>query len=330
MNEIRNKVLLELEQNFTSEQLQMIDLAVAKAMRGYRIEREETLPAIADDTLPVEIKEFLIRKDLKGCSADTCKLYESVLTDFTNRIKKNIRETSDTDILAFLDYRMHSCGVTARTAEGNRLILSSFFTYMHETGKMDHNPSRTVDPVKYKATIRQPLSDIELERARNSCNTLRERAIFETLYSTGARVSEIEKLNRDDIDFKNRCAIVVGKGNKERYVFFSAKALVAVEDYLKTRTDENLALFVCSRAPHNRLKKGSIEAEIKKIGERSGIERNLFPHLLRHTFATNLLYHGAKLDEVSEMLGHRSVETTKIYAKTSKEEMINSHRKYVA
>lgn len=330
MNEIRNRVLLQLEQNFTSEQLQMIDLAVAKAMQGYKIEQEETLPAVMRSTVPVEIKEFLIRKDLKGCSSGTHKLYESTLTDFAYRIRKNIREATDVDILAFLDYRIRSCGVAARTAEGNRLILSSFFTFMHETGKMNYNPSRTVDPVKHKKTVRKPLSDIELEHVRNSCQTFRERAIFETLYSTGARVSELEKLNWADVDFKNRCAIVVGKGNKERYIFFNAKALVAIENYLKIRTDNNAALFVCSRFPYNRLKKGSLETEIKRIGERSGIGRDVFPHLLRHTFATDMLYHGAKLDEVSEMLGHKSVETTKIYAKTNKEEMKSSHKKYVA
>lgn len=129
-NEIRNKVLITLRENFTTEQLHMIDMAIAKALVGYKVEKEETLPALVGDEIPVEIKEFLIRKELKGCSVGTYIQYEYILKDFVFRINKNIREVRDTDVLAYLDYRMNSCGVSARTANGNRLILSSFFTYL--------------------------------------------------------------------------------------------------------------------------------------------------------------------------------------------------------
>ena len=329
-NEIRNTVLITLRSNFTTEQLQMIDMAVAKALVGYKIEKEETLPAVVGSEIPVQIKEFLIRKELKGCSKGTYAQYEYILTDFAMRLQKNMCEVKDTDILAYLDYRINVCGVSPRTASGNRLILSSFFTYMHDTGKMQYNPMKTVDPIKYQAKVREPLNDIELERARNSCETLREKALFEVLYSTGARVSEVAELNYTDIDTISRTAIITGKGNQQRHIFFNAKALIAIENYLKTRTDDNPALFVGELSPRKRLSKGSIEAIIRKIGLRSGINRPLFPHLLRHTFATDMLTHGAKIDEVSEMLGHKKLETTKIYAKTSKMSLKEAHRKFAA
>lgn len=330
MNDIRNKVLLQLENNFTVEQLQMIDLAVAKSMCGYKIEPEETLPAVINEQIPADIKEFIVRKELRGCSDETTKLYLHVLMKFFYVVRKDLRGVKDVDILSFLDRRIHVDGVSLATAEANRLVLSSFFTFMHETGKISCNPSRTVDPIKREATVRTPLDDMELERVRNACRTPREKAMLEVLYSTGARVSEVAKLNIADIDVKNRYAIVLGKGKKERYIYFNAKALIAIDEYLKTRTDNTPALFVRSRAPFDRLGKGTIEADIKRIGERAGIGRNIFPHLLRHTFATDMLYRGAELDEVSELLGHAKLETTKIYAKTSNEKMKLTHRRYAA
>ena len=329
-NEIRNKVLITLRENFTTEQLHMIDLAVAKALVGYQIDKEETLPAVIGDEIPVEIKEFLIRKELKGCSKGTHALYEYVLKDFAFRLNKNIRETKDTDILAYLDYRIKSCGVSERTANGNRLILSSFFTYMHDTGKMSHNPIKTVDSIKFKAKVRQPLSDMELERVRNACETLREKALFEVLYSTGARVSEITNLDYTEIDVNARSAIITGKGNQERHIFFNAKSLIAIDAYLKSRDDDSQALFVSEKSPYKRLSKCAIEQIIRRIGERAGIGRAVFPHLLRHTFATDMLAQGAKIDEVSEMLGHKKLETTKIYAKTSKTSLEAAHRRFAA
>lgn len=329
-NEIRNKVLITLRENFTTEQLHMIDMAIAKALVGYRIEKEETLPAIVGDEIPAEIKEFLIRKELKGCSAGTYVQYEYILKNFAFRINKNIREVKDTDVLAYLDYRMNSCGVSARTANGNRLILSSFFTYMHDTGKMSYNPMKTVDPIKFKAKVREPLSDIELERVRNACQTLREKALFEVLYSTGARVSEIVGLDYTNIDISSRSAIITGKGDQERHIFLNAKSLLAIDNYIKSRNDNQSALFVGDVSPHKRLSKASIESIIRDIGKRAGLNRPLFPHLLRHTFATDMLAQGAKIDEVSEMLGHKKLETTKIYAKTSKASLETAHRRFAA
>lgn len=330
MDEIRNKALILLKDNFTNEQLQMIDLAIAKAMVGYKVEKEETLPATVDSGIPLEVKEFLIRKELKGCSKGTYEQYEYILKDFSMRINKQIREVKDTDILAYLNYRINVCKVSARTANGNRLILSSFFSYMHDTGKISYNPMKTVDPIKYKEKVREPLSDIELEKVRNSCDSLREKALFEVLYSTGARVSEIVGLNYTDINFESRCAIITGKGDQERLIFFNAKAILAIENYMKSRKDSNEALFVSNVAPYKRLSKASIENTMHEIGIRSGINRPLFPHLLRHTFATDMLAHGAKIDEVSEMLGHKKLETTKIYAKTSKTLLKTTHRRFAA
>lgn len=328
--EFRNSVMTTLEGNFTSEQLKMIDLAIAKALRGYKMEKEETLPACYGQDRPFVVQEFLARKRMKGCSDGTIKQYTMLLDDFSTWANKDLTLIKDIDILVYLDYVKSTREVSNRTLEGKRLILSSFYTFMHDTGKIAVNPLRSVEPVKYKETVREPLNDIELEKVRNACVTEREKALFEVLYSTGARISEIIGLNRSDIDQNSRVAVITGKGDQERYIFFNAKALLAVENYLKTRTDENEALFVGAISPYNRLGKTSLEKIVKDLGERAGINRPVFPHLLRHTFATDLLAHGAKIDQVSQMLGHKQIDTTKIYAKTSTDMMRMTHKMYVA
>lgn len=330
MTEIRNKVIAALENNFTAEQLKMIDVALSKVLIGYKIEVEETLPSVVGDLRPIEVQEFLARKKMKGCSDGTIKQYAMLLDDFSVWAQRKLSQIRDIDILVYLDYVKTTRKISSRTLEGKRLIISTFYTYMHESGKMSYNPSKGVDRIKYKERVREPLNDIELEKVRNACRTPREKALFEVLYSTGARVSEIASLNRSDVDQTSRSTIITGKGDQERHIFFNAKAILAVEEYLKTRTDQNEALFVADINPHRRLGKTSIEKIIRELGERSGVNRPVFPHLIRHTFATDMLSRGAKIDQVSKMLGHKRIDTTQIYAKTSAESMRMVHKMCVA
>lgn len=329
-NEIRNRVLVELGDNFTSEQLKMIDLAVAKALFGFVIKKEETLPVVADDASQMMIKEFIARKKIKGCAKGTIKLYQSVVKDFASYIRKDLNKVIDIDILMYLDYVETKKRLAKRTMDSKRLVLSSFYTFMHTTGKMNYNPMSTIDRIKSKENVRQPLTDIELEKVRNACVTLREKALFEVLYSTGARVSEVASMNFADIDKEHRSIVILGKGNYERVVYFNAKSMLAIENYMTSRTDDNPALFVQNKAPHKRLGRSAIEVIVHKLGLRSSIGRRVFPHLMRHTMATDALSRGAKIDEVSALLGHKKLETTKIYAKINAATLKMAHTKCLA
>nr|WP_185911978.1 site-specific tyrosine recombinase/integron integrase [Clostridium sp. Marseille-P7770] len=331
--EIRNRVMVELGDTFTVEELHMIDLAVAKALQGVRIEKEETLPMLVDSSQSMFVREFMARKRIKGCRPRTIEAYEGLLKEFSgwaDAARRPLDQVKDIDILIYLDWVKTKNKVSDRTLENKRLILSSFYAFMHDTGKMAWNPTRTVDPVKYAAKVRHPLTDMELEKVRNTCETPREHALFEVLYSTGCRVSELVQINISDIDFQKRSLVVIGKGNKERYVFLNAKAIYAIQKYMNSRDDDNPALFVWNNKPHNRCSKAAVETVIRDLGKRSGIGRPLFPHLLRHTFATDLLAHGAKIYEVSQMLGHAQIETTKIYAKLGSNALSNAHAQYLA
>ena len=151
----------------------------------------------------------------------------------------------------------------------------------------------------------------------NSCNTLREKAILDFAYSTGCRVGEIVKANKSDINWSERSLYIIGKGDKQRKVYFSARAKISMLKYLESRKDNNSALFVSSKKPYGRLGEATIQREVKRVGERTPNKTHVFPHRIRHTFASNAINSGVSLTALQNLLGHEDANTTIIYAKTS-------------
>ena len=311
---IRDRVLALLEPNLNPEQLAMVDRAVAEALKGCKVEPEETLPAVMNGAMP-EAKEFLARKKSKGLAEGTLEQYEMVLKAFCLATPKAIQDIKDWDILKFLDQYESIRHIGKRRKDTMRVILNGFFRYMTDSGRVRVNPMATVEAIKFRKKVRQPLTPVEFERLRRSCKTARESAIVELLFATGCRVSEIIALNREDVNYENKQIKVVGKGDKERFVFLNAPAIVALDNYFKVRRDHNEALFVSVRAPYERIDKAAIRKIIRRIGERAGIGRRVYPHLIRHTIATHLYTHGLRLEDLQVFLGHASADTTRIYAK---------------
>lgn len=277
--------------------------------------------------LETEIRHYLLRKKSKGLSSGSIEQYSIALNALKNYLTIPLQSITDWDILEFLDTYEKTRKISKHRKENIRIILNGFFRYETDMGNISKNPMCTIDAIKYRKKTRIPLSDIELELLRNSCSNYRDKAILEFLFSTGCRVSEVVSLNKSDINFTSRNVKVLGKGDKERIVFLNAAAIVSLTKYFNSRTDEDEALFVCIRKPYTRLKKCSIEKVIKKLGEKAGLERNVYPHLIRHTTATYLLNHGMNLEEVQLILGHESVDTTRIYAKSDTTLLMNSYKK---
>ena len=174
------------------------------------------------------------------------------------------------------------------------------------------------------------MSQLDLEKIRLSCETKRERAIVEMLYSTGCRVSELEHLNISDVNFETKEVVLFGKGNKHRTSYLNAKAEVALKDYLEDRKDVNQALFVYDRKPYERLKKSGIELIIRKIMQRTdGLTTHVTPHVFRHTTATMAIDRGMNVVDVSRLLGHSRIETTMEYITDNSESVKNNHKTYI-
>lgn len=271
----------------------------------------DTAPALSQ-----EIEKYLHRKRAKGLKEGSIEQYSIVLNALLNYTTKDLPDITDWDIIEFLDDYELSRGVSKRRKENMRVILNGFFRYETDKGNINSNPMVSIDSIKYKKNTRMPLTDIEFELLREACISLRDKALLEFFFATGCRVSEVERLNITDIDFNNRSLKVLGKGDKERIVFLNASSIVALNNYLENRKGNSEALFISERSPYQRIKKATIEKCIRSIGERSKVERKVYPHLIRHTTATYLLNHGMKLEEVQMVLGHDSMDTTRIYAKS--------------
>ncbi len=287
--------------------------------------RPSQLPGANPDAQE-KIEFFLSTKKLEGLSQCTLAGYRQELKIFAQKVNKRIDQINTLDIRSYLGQFEH---LKASSISKKLSILKSFFGWLNSEEMVVRDPTKKIKPPKKEQRLPKSLAIEELELLRESCKTYRERALMEVLYATGGRLSEIQQMNRDDINYQTMSTLVIGKGNKQREVFFSFKAMYHLKKYLMTRLDNEPALFITERKPYRRLSQRSIQRVIKTIAERSGIQKNVHPHIFRHTFATLTLNNGADISSVQALLGHENPATTQIYAQVSAERKKEQHRKYL-
>lgn len=326
-DELLNDLMVELNGKVSDEQLEFICNEVRICAQSYSISKVGTEVAVIEG-YPKELEIFLVAKKIEGRSMGTLDLYKSRLEDMFNVIGKPLRDLTSNDLRLYMyNYQVNN-GVSDRTLDCCRLVLSSFFKWCFDEGYIDKNPCASIRPIHYEAKPREPLSDLEMETLRRGCVTPRDAAVIETLYCTGCRCSELTGLDRADVDFKTREVKLFGKGKKHRCSYLSARGVIALQEYLESRVDDNDALFVGSKRPWARLGNGGIEWIVTCVAKRSGIEE-VYPHRIRHTFATDALDSGMDVTDLQSILGHNSVDTTLIYAKVNPENAHNAHRKHI-
>ena len=275
------------------------------------------------------LKSFLSAKQLEGCSARTIQAYGVALKKMYNLIDKNVDEITTDDLRKYLfDYK-NTSNPSKTTIDNLRRIFSSFFAWLEEEDYILKNPVKRIHKVKSGKVVRETLSDENLELLRDSCDNLRDKAMFEMLLSTGIRVGELVNLNISDVDFVEREAIVYGKGDSQRIVYFDAKAKLSLKKYLDSRVDDNPALFVQFRRPWNRLGIRGVEKRIRDLGLKCNIE-NVHPHRFRRTLATKAIDKGMPIEQVQKLLGHTQIDTTMHYAMVDQSNVKISHRKYIS
>ncbi|WP_193774768.1 site-specific tyrosine recombinase/integron integrase [Vallitalea guaymasensis] len=277
--------------------------------------------------IPDKIYLYLVSKKLEGLSVSTLKNYRYLLNMFAENNHKCITSITSIDIKIFLAKLVESKGLKKSTYESYIACYKSFFGWLQEQEYIAKNPMGCIKYPRRDKNLRKALTLEDIEKLRDACITYRERALFEFLLSNGCRVSEIVSLSIKDIDWGKMEFVVIGKGNKERKCFFTYKAKYYLEKYINNRDGQTEWLFVGKRVPYNPIKIRAIEKEISNLGKRIGIE--IYPHLLRHTFATIMLQNGAKLEAVQELLGHETPDTTQIYAKLNTTIIHNQHRAYM-
>ncbi|MDR7240490.1 tyrosine-type recombinase/integrase [Neobacillus drentensis] len=206
-------------------------------------------------------------------------------------------------------------------------FIKSLFRWSHEEGHILKNPAAKLKEPKVGKRIPKFLTEREIEYLREACDIPMEKALFEFMFSTGCRIGEIVSLDKNRINWSNRSAIVLGKGDKEREVYFNIRCEICLKRYLDNRQDNDPAIFVTERKPH-RMSIAQMRYIVKRISDRAEISKVIHPHQLRHSYATHLLNNGAPLDVIQSLLGHQKSETTKIYAQLSGSLRQELYRKY--
>ena len=271
---------------------------------------------------------YIAAKRVEGCSEKTLRYYESTIRNMLLSVGKLAKEISTDDLRWYLDSYQRRNNASKVTVDNVRRILSSFFSWLEEENLILKSPVRRIHKVKTGKTVKETYTDEALEIMRDHCENTRDLAIIDLLSSTGMRVGELVKLNREDINFQERECIVFGKGDKERKVYFDARTKIHLQRYLDSRRDTDPALFVTLQAPHNRLMISGVEIRLRELGRRLGIPK-VHPHKFRRTLATMAIDKGMPIEQVQQLLGHQSVDTTLQYAMVNQNNVKISHHRFI-
>lgn len=342
-NELTEKIIMMLAGKGVS--IAEIPQELTIILADYEIAPRETSLAIrGEDKNKVYLQKFLIAKTVKGCTDRTLKLYKEEVWKILCHINKPVDEITSDDIRLYLAIRQKKDGITKRTADNELRYLRTFFTYLIAEELITKNPVARIEKIKGDKVKRKAFTELEVERIRDACKNEWETAAVEMLLSTGCRVSELVSIKISDInDGQLR---IFGKGNKERIVYMNARAIVAVEKYLKKRKDDNPYLFPGGffGRPETKCRNwyenpkcvdenkpcctGTVEGKVRTIAKRAGV-KEAHPHKFRRTCATFALRRGMPIEQVSQMLGHEQIGTTQIYLDLTEEDLKQAHKKYV-
>ena len=330
---MKEKLILEISNSMAEilsvEQLAKLNGVLLKSIGKYTVSMgEEQAPSLAtsNETL---LKAFLSAKQVEGCSQPTIRYYGNTIKLLANNMPKRFTDFTTEDIRAYLAVFQKKHNATKVTVDNVRRIFSSFFSWLEEEDFILKNPVRRIHKVKTGTQVREVLSDESLESIRDTCTRSRDLAMVDLLASTGMRVGELVKLNREDINFTERECVVFGKGNKQRIVYFNARAKIHLQQYLNERSDQNEALFVSLNNPQKRLQISGVEVRLRKIGREANVPR-VHPHKFRRTLATMAIDKGMPVEQVQKLLGHVKIDTTMHYAMVSQNNVKLSHRRFIS
>lgn len=321
-------IMMEIEQRMNShlDNIQMKKLhEVLESCFSVYYSNSEVDGQLSDQQL---VEAFISAKRVEGCSEKTLHYYSTTINSVTKAIEKPVRRILTDDLRIYLASYQQDRGVSKITIDNIRRIMSSFYSWLEDEDHIIKSPVRRIKKVRVSKIVKEVYSDEDLENMRDNCDNPRDLAMIDILASTGMRVGELVRLNRDDIDFHNRECIVLGKGDKERPVYFDARTKVHLQTYLESRTDDNPALFVTLDKPHDRLKISGVEIRLHNLGERLNIHR-VHPHKFRRTLATRAIDKGMPIEQVQHLLGHQKIDTTLEYAMVNQNNVKASHRKYI-
>ena len=316
------KIINEMADYLNISQMKKLQEVLLQTFSENAIQKEE----ISNDEY---LRLFLDAKRIEGCSERTIQYYSVTVERMLQSIENPVRKISTEEIRKYLvDYqKINDCSKV--TVDNIRRNISSFFSWLEEEDYILKSPMRRIHKIKTKQPVKEIISDEAIELLRDHCQCSRDLAMIDLLYSTGIRVGELVNLNISDVNFEARECVVFGKGDKERKVYFDAKAKLHLLNYLNKRNDDNPALFVTLDAPHDRLKISGVEMRIRTLGRKLNMGK-IHPHKFRRTMATRAIDKGMPIEQVQKILGHSQIDTTMQYAIVNQTNVKTSHQKFIA
>lgn len=328
-NDLVNDYGLMLSEKLSDEQTETAKDVLRIILSDYEIMSKRTELAVSEDNAKAKaIQMFFVSKKIEGCTNQTISYYSTILRKFFSEINMELDKIT-ADQVRYYIAKLSLNGLSKCSQDNELRVLKSFFKWAFGEGYISKIPTLNIKTIKQEKRIKKSFTELQIEQMRkvlNNKGSLRDIAIFETLNSTGVRVSELNRMNISDIQDDE--ITVFGKGEKERIVYLNTKSKLAIQDYMKSRNDNEEALFISSKSPYTRLSKGAIETMIRNLGKEAGVDK-AYPHRFRRTSATFALNRGMPIEQVQQMLGHENISTTTIYARSEKENVKASHRKYV-
>lgn len=327
--EVISIVKAEMLNYLNAQQIERLDKVLEHVLWDVMISKEESIPVQASLSNADLVICFLDAKYLEGCSPKTIKYYRGTINNMLNAINKSAIAITTEDLRKYLtDYqKINDCSKS--NLDNIRRILSSFFMWLENENYILKSPVRRIHKIRTTKSVKETIADESMEIMRDNVAHPRDLAIIDMLASTGMRVGELCKLNRNDVDFKSQECVVLGKGDKERVVYFDARTKVHLQNYLHSRTDDNPALFVSIIKPYKRLAVSGVETRLRQLGKRLEID-HIHPHKFRRTLATKAIDKGMPIEQLQTLLGHSQINTTMEYAIVNQTNVKTSHKKYIA
>ena len=315
-------ILNEMADFLSIAQMKKLQEVLLKNLSSETPQREQT----SNETY---LKMFIDAKQIEGCSERTLQYYKMTVEHLLATLDVPVRKMTTDEIRSYLANYQQRNNCSKVTVDNVRRNISSFFSWLEEEDYILKSPMRRIHKIKTKQSVKETISDEMIEKLRDNCECARDLAMIDLLYSTGIRVGELVRLNISDIDFEERECFVYGKGDKERRVYFDAKAKLHLQNYINSRHDDNPALFTTLDAPYDRLKISGVEIRVRELGRKISMER-IHPHKFRRTMATRAIDKGMPIEQVQKILGHSQIDTTMQYAIVNQNNVKTAHRKYIA
>lgn len=323
--QIIQEILCKMLPALDNEQIELLKTTLETELAGKNIIiTEENIIAREVDYIGL----FITSKRIEGCSEKTLSYYESTIRKMHDYIGKRACNITTEDLRGYLSYYQIERKAGKVTIDNIRRILSSYYAWLEDEDYVLKSPVRRIHKIKTTKVVKDTYTDEEVEMMRDNCSTKRDLAIIDMLASTGMRVGELVTLDKDDINFNERECVVLGKGDKERIVYFDARTKIHLSEYLESRTDNCPALFVSLNNPTSRITINSVEVRLRELGKELGLSK-VHPHKFRRTLATTAIDKGMPIEQVQTLLGHQKIDTTMQYAMVKQQNVKTSHRKYI-